>query len=141
MVVRRAAGRRELEQALRLRERVFCEEQGVAPDAERDGRDAEAVHVVALEEEALVGTCRLLVEGETVRLGRMAVAAEARGKGIGRAVLAAAEGCAREVGARRVRLHAQAAVRGLYERAGYEARGGPFVEEGIEHVAMEKPLA
>jgi predicted GNAT family N-acyltransferase len=29
----------------------------------------------------------------------------------------------------------------LYEREGYVERGTRFVEEGIEHVAMEKVLA
>jgi predicted GNAT family N-acyltransferase len=29
----------------------------------------------------------------------------------------------------------------LYRQAGYEERGSTFVEEGIEHVAMEKRLA
>jgi hypothetical protein len=29
----------------------------------------------------------------------------------------------------------------VYERAGYRLQGDVFVEQGIEHVAMEKPLA
>ena len=141
MVVRTAAGRAEVDAALRLRERVFCDEQGVAPAAERDGRDADAIHVVALEEGALVGTCRLLRDGREMRLGRMAVDPAARGRGVGRRMLAAAEDMARRAGARRIRLHAQVGARRLYERAGYAPRGEPFVEEGMEHVTMEKPLA
>lgn len=141
MVIRRAAGPSEVEAALRLRERVFCGEQGVALAAERDGRDAEAIHLVAVEGGALVGTCRLLLHGDAAILGRMAVEPAARGRGVGRSVLAAAEDVARAAGAGRVRLHAQLASRWLYEGAGYEPRGEPFVEEGIEHVAMEKPLA
>ena len=127
--------------ALALRERVFCEEQGVAPEADRDGRDAEAVHVVAFDGGRLVGTCRLLFDGEVARLGRMAVEAEQRGRGIGAELLDAAERAAGRSGARRVRLHAQTAALRLYERAGYEQRGERFLEEGIEHVTMEKALA
>jgi predicted GNAT family N-acyltransferase len=137
---RPAEGPEEVEQALALRERVFCGEQGVALGAERDGRDAEALHVVALGEGRVVGTCRVLPEGETARLGRMAVEPAWRGRGVGRALLEAGERAAREAGAARVELHAQAEARRLYESGGYRARGAPFVEEGIVHVAMEKGL-
>ena len=120
---------------------MFCEEQGVAPEADRDGRDGEALHVVALEGERLVGTCRLVFDGEVARLGRLAVEPDRRGLGIGADVVDAAERAARRAGSLRVRLHAQTAALSLYERAGYEQRGEYFFEEGIEHVTMEKPLA
>ena len=139
--VRPARTREEVEQALSLRRRVFCDEQGVDPAAERDGRDAEAIHLVAIEAGALVGTCRLLVDEGAVRLGRAAVAREDRGRGIGAALLEAADRVSREAGAAVIHLHAQTAARSLYERCGYAAGGAPFLEEGIEHVAMEKRLA
>ncbi len=130
----------EVEQALALRFSVFCGEQGVDPAAERDGRDAEAIHLVALEADSLVGTCRLLVGEGTVRLGRAAVARGDRGRGIGAALLAAADRVSLDAGATLIRLHAQTAARSLYERSGYVAEGEPFLEEGIEHVTMEKRL-
>lgn len=139
--VREARTRQEVEQALALRLRVFCEEQGVDPRAEQDGRDPEAIHLVALEGENLIGTCRLVVEGNTARLGRNAVSAEARGRGIGATLLKAADRAAAHAGADRIRLHAQLRARALYERSGYAAQGDAFLEEGIEHVTMEKPLA
>ena len=131
----------EVEEALSLRLRVFCEEQGVDPAAEQDGRDGEAIHLVALEQERLVGTCRLLVEGSTVRLGRSAVNSEDRGRGIGAALLEVADRVAGASGADRITLHAQLAAVPLYERAGYVAEGEVFFEEGIEHVTMGKHLA
>ena len=130
----------EVVQALGLRSRVFCGEQGVDPAAERDGRDDEAIHIVAFAGSSLVGTCRLLVEDDGVRLGRTAVARENRGRGIGAALLGAADRLSIETGADRIRLHAQTTARSLYERSGYVARGEPFLEEGIEHVTMEKRL-
>ena len=126
---------------MELRERVFCGEQGVSLEAERDGRDPEALHVVAFADGRLLGTCRVLLEGDDARLGRMAVAPDVRGRGVGSAVLHAAEQLARDAGARRMTLHAQTYARGVYDRAGYEPLGDPFVEEGIDHIAMEKPLA
>jgi predicted GNAT family N-acyltransferase len=141
MIVRAAGDREEVAAALELRKRVFCGEQGVSLDAERDGRDGEALHVVALADGDLLGTCRVLVEGDVGRLGRMAVAPSARGRGVGTAVLREAEELARAAGARRMKLHAQIESRAVYDRAGYQQRGELFVEEGIDHVAMEKPLA
>ena len=131
----------EVGQALDLRRRVFCDEQGVDLAAEQDGRDDDAIHLVALSGGTVVGTCRLLVEADAVRLGRAAVAGENRGRGIGGALLAAADQVALAAGADLIRLHAQTAARSLYERAGYLARGEPFLEEDIEHVTMEKRLA
>ena len=141
MEVRAPRDAAELEQALDLRERVFCGEQGVDPAADRDGRDDEAVHVVAVADGRVVGTCRVLIEGELARLGRMAVEPHLRGSGLGARILAAAEQAARDAGARTVVLHAQTAAQSLYERGGYEVRGDPFVEEGIDHVTMERALA
>ena len=141
MVVREARDQAEVDAALELRRRVFCDEQGVAPAADRDGRDGEALHLVAIEDGAVVGTCRLVVDGERARLGRMAVKAELRGRGIGAELLEAAERAALRVGAVRVTLHAQSAAASLYARGGYQARGKRFLEEGIEHVRMEKCLS
>ena len=120
---------------------MFVHEQGVAPVADRDGRDGEALHVVAMRLGDLVGTCRVIVDDGLGRLGRMAVEPELRGRGAGAAILEEAERVARTAGATRMRLHAQVAARSLYERAGYETAGEVFLEEGIEHVTMEKPLA
>jgi len=139
--VREARSRDEVEQALSLRLRVFCDEQGVDRCAEQDGRDDEAIHLVALEGGRLVGTCRLLVAGDTVRLGRNAVAGADRGRGIGTALLEAADRVAARSGADRIRLHAQLGALTLYERSGYVPEGEAFLEEGTEHRAMEKRLA
>lgn len=141
MEVRPARDAREIQQALALRERVFCGEQGVSAAAERDGRDGEALHVVASDGGAVVGTCRLLFSGSKAALGRLAVEPAQRRRGIGAAVVLEAESVARAAGASTMSLHAQAHVRGLYDAAGYEQLGEPFVEQSIDHVTMEKPLA
>ena len=61
MEICRPRDERELAAALALREEVFCGEQGVTFDGDRDGRDGEALHLVAVEDEVL-GTCRMLIE-------------------------------------------------------------------------------
>jgi predicted GNAT family N-acyltransferase len=139
--VRRTRSGREIDDALELRRSIFVDEQGVTLEADRDGRDGEAVHLVAVAGGRVVGTLRLLPAGDVSRLGRMVVDPALRGSGIGSRMLEAADQVAREMGHRRITLHAQVPARAVYERAGYREEGDVFVEQGIEHVAMEKPLA
>jgi predicted GNAT family N-acyltransferase len=140
MEIRRPRDERELAAALALREEVFCGEQGVRLDGDQDGRDAEALQLVAVDGEVL-GTCRLLVEpGGTAKFARLCVRRSARGHGLAAALLAAAEEEARAAGAVRIGMHAQTSALALYERAGYTPYGDRFDEEGIEHLGMEKLL-
>jgi predicted GNAT family N-acyltransferase len=139
--VRLASDSSEIDEALELRRRVFVGQQGVTLEADRDGLDPEASHIVAIDGGRVIGTCRLVFDDGLARLGRMAVEDEARGRGVGAALLAVAEAQARAAGATRIRLHAQLAARSLYERGGFEARGEEFMEEGIPHLTMEKLLA
>lgn len=139
--VRRVRTRAELDAALALRRRVFCEEQGVTPEADRDGHDDEAIQLVALEGEQVLGTCRVLIRGGVGLLGRMAVEAQCRGSGTGAALLAAADEATRAAGADRIRLNAQTHALSVYKRAGYVREGEEFLEQGIAHVTMERRLA
>jgi len=138
--IRRHNGEDEMEQLLRLRHAVFCGEQGVPEREELDGRDGEAVHLVAVEDGRVLATCRLLFVGATVQFSRLAVAPDARRRRIATRLLALADEETRAGGARRLVLHAQTYARSLYDAAGYEPRGRVFMEAGIEHVAMEKLL-
>lgn len=139
--VRVAANSSEVDEALELRRRVFVGQQGVTLEADRDGLDQVALHVVAIDGGNVVGTCRLVFDGPLARLGRMAVEDDYRGRGLGAAILAEAEHQALAAGSERIRLHAQLAARSLYERSGFVVQGQEFMEEGIPHLTMEKPLA
>jgi predicted GNAT family N-acyltransferase len=145
---RRARSPRELEEVIEVRIRVFCDEQGVDRDAEVDGLDDEAIHLVALERGKVIATCRLRLdpgdpggEGGACKLERLAVDKEFRGRGIGRALVEkAAEEAFRE-GAGEMVAHAQTQAREFYERAGYAVVDPePFMEDGIEHVKMSRKL-
>ncbi len=141
LAVRRTRSAEEVQAAFALRFAVFCDEQGVARGDELDGRDDEATHFVALRDGVVVGTCRLLVDGEVARIGRMAVALHERRGGVGARLLEVGEAAGREQGARRVLLAAQVRAEPFYAQHGYRAAGQPFVEAGIEHIRMEKALA
>ncbi len=141
--VRRLADPAELAAALALREQVFCGEQGVGVDAERDGRDATARHLGAFAAGELIGTCRLLDDGAgVVVVQRVAVHAGHRRRRVGWALIDAAVAEARRMGAGAVSLHAQLDSEPFYARRGFTRRGRPFVEEGIAHVTMRlEPLS
>jgi len=138
--IRRADGPAEMNALLDLRHRVFCVEQGVPKREEIDGRDGDAIHLVALRAGRVLGTCRLLFVDRTVQLSRLAVEPDARREGIATALLHEADREAAAARAKRIVLHAQTYARELYVADGYEPRGRTFVEAGIEHVAMEKRL-
>ena len=138
--MRQAQGQGEIAAALELRERVFCGEQGVSVEADRDGRDPESVHIVAVAGGRVIGTCRLLFQGRVARLGRLVVDPRQRGHGVAAAILREADRVALGAHADRIALHAQTYALSLYADSGYAERGARFCEEGIEHVAMEKLL-
>jgi predicted GNAT family N-acyltransferase len=138
--VRAAAGPPEVWAALDLRREVFVDEQGVALEEDRDGRDDDALHLVALLDGLLVGTCRLLPDGSRVKLGRMVVKATARGRGVAGLLLAEADARAHDLGADTIVLGAQLTAQAVYAKAGYEPYGDPFDDAGIPHVMMRKGL-
>lgn len=140
-LLRWSEGDADLEGALAVRMRVFCEEQGVSKDEEVDGRDDEALHLVALAPQGeVVGTLRLLFSGETVKVGRVAVDRAWRGRGIAGRMLEVALAEAVEQGAREAKLTSQVEVIELYRQAGFEVASGVFEEAGIPHVLMVRGL-
>ena len=120
-----------------IRATVFIEEQGVPREIEWDGEDAHCLHVIAERDGEPVGCGRLMPDG---RIGRLAVSKTLRGTGIGAQLLHALLDLARDRGDPQVYLHAQAHSIGFYEKAGFESRGEPFDEAGIEHLDMVQTL-
>ena len=120
-----------------LRRVVFIEEQGVSPQDEMDGRDGAARHLLARLDGAPIGTARLLTEGSVGKIGRVCVRAEARGKGVGVALIRAAVEIFRsEPGIQKVKLGAQTHAMGFYAALGFEAVGEVYQDAGIPHRDM-----
>ncbi|KES04650.1 acetyltransferase [Streptomyces toyocaensis] len=150
-VVRVAEGPADREACFAVRKDVFVAEQGVPEDIEYDAHDAGAVHVLAVREDGTpLGTGRLLHGAAAAArnggdpavgsLGRLAVTREARGLGVGAALVRAVEDAARDRGLTAVDLHAQTHALGFYERLGYEAYGPEFPDAGMPHRAMRRVL-
>jgi len=123
-----------------VRHQVFVVEQAVPPALERDEFDAVAIHLVALRGDDVIGTLRLVVSGSDAKVGRMAVLAAERKRGIGSGLMAHAAEIARTMGVRKIALHAQLSAKAFYARLGYCAEGEEFEEAGIPHVSMRKTI-
>jgi len=122
----------------RVRRMVFIDEQRVPENLEWDESDPACVHALAESADgAPIGCGRLLPDGH---IGRMAVLASWRGRGVGDALLTRLVGVAREHGHARVILNAQVQAMPFYARHGFAAEGSPFDEAGIAHQVMTRSL-
>ncbi|MFJ3227612.1 GNAT family N-acetyltransferase [Streptomyces sp. NPDC086783] len=150
-VLRVAEDTADREACFAVRKEVFVVEQGVPQDVEYDAYDAGALHVLAVRDDGVpLGTGRLLYGEEAAAktggdpavgsLGRLAVKREARGLGVGAALVRAIEDAARARGLAAVDLHAQTHALGFYERLGYVAYGPEFPDAGIAHRSMRRLL-
>ena len=122
-----------------VREEVFIREQHVPAELEWDEQDAEAIHVVAYNDnDQVIGTARLLADGH---IGRMAVLEPWRKNGVGSAMLEKLLLVAQQRNLSKVFLHAQTSAIGFYKHHGFRTLGEEFMDAGIPHRYMEKDLA
>lgn len=124
-----------------IRRAVFIEEQAVPEDLEIDDLDGEAIHLLAVTGGRAVGTARILLAGETGKIGRVAVLADQRGTGLGAALIRAAlDELRAQPGVTTAKLGAQTHALGFYERLGFVAFGPVYDDAGIPHRDMTRPL-
>jgi predicted GNAT family N-acyltransferase len=121
-----------------IRHDVFVEEQGVPLDLERDALDATAIHLLATDRGTPVGAARIVITGDTGKIGRVCVLKQARGTGLGSALIRETLGVLRTTpGITRAALGAQTDAMGFYEKLGFTAYGEVFDDAGIDHRMME----
>jgi predicted GNAT family N-acyltransferase len=138
VTIKRVETEEDMEAAVGIRFRVFVDEQSVPPEIELDEFDAVATHAIALVDGVAVGTGRAIIEGDSARIGRMAVDQAHRRGGVGGLILKFLEDEAREQGATEFVLHAQEYVKAFYAAHGYTEHGDMFMEAGIPHIEMRK---
>ena len=120
-----------------LRRKVFIEEQGVSEADEIDDKDDDAIHLLATVDGLPMGSARLLLMGQTGKIGRVCVLPAARGTGLGAALMRAAVGeLRRQPGITQAKLGAQTHALGFYERLGFTAQGPIYDDAGIPHRDM-----
>ena len=98
---------------------------------------------VALDGERMVGCVRARVDGDLLLIGRIAIAPDQQGAGLGTALLSAVEERGREAGATTAELFtgslSEANLR-LYEREGYEESERVPGDDGTAQVFLRKQL-
>ncbi len=125
--------------ALALRCRVFILEQGAFLDT--DGVDRDCWHLLGRDRAGVLQAYLRLVDPglkyAEPSLGRVITAAEARGTGLGRAVVREGIRHCAEVWPRQgIRISAQARLERFYGELGFERQGDDYAEDGIPHVEM-----
>ncbi|MCI4064971.1 GNAT family N-acetyltransferase [Micromonospora sp. R77] len=122
---------------LRLRIDVFVVEQACAYP-ELDGRDVEAGtrHLWLTRDGDVVAYLRILADPDGVaRIGRVVVAAAARGAGLAGRLMTEALAL---VGDGTCVLEAQTHLVGFYAGHGFAVSGADYVEDGIPHTPMRR---
>jgi predicted GNAT family N-acyltransferase len=119
-----------------IRRAVFVREQRVPAEIELDEWDARSLHALARDGAGrAIGTGRLLPDGH---IGRMAVIAAARGRGVGTLLLRSLMQAARAAGHTGVVLSAQTHAVSFYRREGFVQEGEVYDEAGIPHLTMRR---
>jgi predicted GNAT family N-acyltransferase len=142
MRIKVVSDEKELALAFKIRELVFMEEQNVSKELERDGLDKEASHILVSEGEKSIGTARMriLSGGKVMRVERMALLKDYRGKGRGKKMVDFLINLAKDEGVEKIFLHAQYQVRNFYKKCGFRGQGERFMEAGIPHIGMYKKI-
>lgn len=121
-----------------IRFTVFVDEQNVPAELELDADDALSLHALARDGHGhAVGTGRLLADGH---IGRIAVLAAMRGRGVGAALVRALMNAARERRHAEVVLSAQTHAVDFYRRLGFVAEGEAYDDAGLPHLRMRAKL-
>lgn len=138
--VEKISDKKSFDEAFNIRRLVFVIEQGVDPKKEYDKFEDTSVHFLAKLDGKPVGTARWRFTSNGVKMERFAVLQEARGKGVGKAlvgaVLADLDSTPKSKGKTKY-LHSQLDAVPLYSKFGFEKVGEMFEECSILHFKME----
>jgi putative N-acetyltransferase (TIGR04045 family) len=140
--VKLASEEMEFAGALQLRVQVFCMEQGIFSETDRDAIDLRATMIVATYGAEVVGTVRIHEEETGMWFGsRLAVKREHRRAGIvGPALIRMAVGTAHARGANSFFAHVQSANAAFFERMHWTSVREELLH-GHPHHFMQADLA
>src|SRR5579863_3626438 len=134
-------GTKEYNQMVQLRNDMLRKPLGLSFTVDELEKEKDDVLIGAFEDDKLLGCCLLTkVDNQIVRLRQMAVPNSLQGKGVGRALMVFAENIARDLGYKKLIMHARKTALGFYGKLGYSVSGDEFTEVTIPHFVMEKSL-
>lgn len=137
-------GKEQLYAILRLRSQVFVVEQNcVYQDIDGQDLEGDTCHLMGWDGDQLVAYLRLLdplLNGDDVVIGRVIIAPQARGQGLGNQLLEQALEQADDHWPEvPIYLSAQAHLQGYYARYGFAVVGEEYLEDDIPHIGMRRP--
>ena len=121
---------------LLLRFEVFVDEQKVPLELEIDEYDSLALHLVALDDNEVIATLRMVEKNTKMIIGRLVVKKSYRKQGIATILMRRAILRANEKQLRSIELDSQLSVIPFYEKLGFHTVGGIFDDAGIQHKKM-----
>ncbi|WP_377889510.1 GNAT family N-acetyltransferase [Alkalihalobacillus sp. R86527] len=140
MLIKAVETQNEMEDALKVRHRVFVQEQQVPEDLEIDQHEDEAIHFVAYDHHTPIAAGRYRMVEAFAKVERICVLKERRGSGIGRLLMNEIEKqvSKKEIGG--LKLNSQVSAIDFYKSLGYDITSEEFMDAGIPHVTMIKTL-
>jgi ElaA protein len=141
----------QLYDLLKLRIDIFVVEQTCFyPDLDGDknqlDRDSETLHVLGYQNNVLVAYLRILAKGQSyenyVSIGRVAIAEEARGTGLGHKLMHEALNlCQQYFAEQNIKISAQEHLINFYQQHDFKQVSEMYLEDDIPHVAMIKSVS
>ncbi len=133
----------DLYELLKLRSAIFVVEQNcVFPDM--DDKDYSSYHLCGWNYDKLVAYTRLLAPGlayENCSIGRVVTAASVRRQGVGRILMKKSiESCQQLFSSRDIEIGAQLYLEQFYSSFQFKREGEVYLEDGIDHIHMRRPL-
>jgi cysteine-S-conjugate beta-lyase len=122
-------------ETVRIRYKVFILEQKVPEKLEIEFED-DCAHFLALEGNVPVGCVRVRKVGKKLKIERLAILKEFRGKGFGREIVKKVVGYCRKKRSAGIYMNAQYYLLDFYRGLGFVPEGKTFMEAGIKHVRM-----
>jgi ElaA protein len=132
----------ELYKILQLRNEVFVVDQNsIYQDC--DNKDLKSYHLTAWEDENIIAYSRILPPGipypNAASIGRVVTSSSARGQDLGRQLMSKSlENLYLLFGHVPVIIGAQLYLKKFYESFSFVQRGDMYLEDGIQHITMEK---
>jgi len=134
-------GTHEYRLMLKLREDLLRKPLGISFTKEELEKEKNHVLIGAFDDDDILGCCMLVeLEPGIVRLRQLAVLNNLQGKGVGTAILQFSENLARDLGYKKITMHARKNTVDFFEKLGYQTVGEEFIEITIPHFEMIKEL-
>ncbi len=131
------------DELVQLRYKILLEPLGLKFLDSHRNQEANYLHIGCIEnlDDKLIGGMMLVpIDHDTIRMMQVAVDTKYQGEGVGSYMVKYAEKRAKDIGYRRIVMHAMLTVINFYEKNGYHQEGDIFEEKGITFAKMVKDL-